>query len=163
MSVAITLEEMLRWSDEVTCKWLQFLGENPAALELPCGIYGTANLMGLVKHIVFVELRHGQRLVGLPVSSYDDLPGDNLERLVEFHKEAVERFKALLADPAQDWAEVMEFKSLTAGVLRASRRKLLAHTLMHGIRHWAQIATLTRTAGFPSGIGGDLLLSSALL
>lgn len=163
MTPAITLEEMLDWSDEVTCKWLQFFGENPAALELPCGIYGSANILGLIKHIVVVEFRHGQRLAALPVSSYEDIPGDKLEALASLHHETVARFKTLLADPSQDWAEVMEFKSLTAGVLRSSRRKLLGHTLMHSIRHWAQIATLMRSAGLQPGIGGDLLLSSALL
>jgi uncharacterized damage-inducible protein DinB len=163
MTTAITMEEMLSWSDEVTCKWLQFFGENPAVLELPCGIYGTANILGLVKHIVVVELRHSQRLAGLPVSSYDDVHGDNLEILANLHKETVAHFKRLLADPTQDWAEVLEFKTLTAGTLRSSRRKLLGHTLMHSIRHWAQIATLTRAAGFHSEIAGDLLLSSALL
>jgi hypothetical protein len=37
-----------------------------------------------------------------------------------------------------------------------------AHALFHGQRHWAQLATLVRAAGFPSGFRGDLLLSSAL-
>jgi uncharacterized damage-inducible protein DinB len=44
-----------------------------------------------------------------------------------------------------------------------SRRKVMAHTLFHSQRHWAQLATLVRAAGFPSGFKGDLLLSSALV
>jgi len=46
--------------------------------------------------------------------------------------------------------------------LTVSKRKMLAHTLFHSQRHWAQLATLVRAAGFPSGFKGDLLLSSAL-
>jgi len=38
----------------------------------------------------------------------------------------------------------------------------LVHTLLHGQRHWAQLATLLRTAGFPAGFRGDMLLSSAM-
>jgi uncharacterized damage-inducible protein DinB len=41
-------------------------------------------------------------------------------------------------------------------------RKALAHALTHGPRHWAQLATLVRAAGHPSGFKGDLLYSSAL-
>ena len=40
-----------------------------------------------------------------------------------------------------------------------SRRKVLAHALFHSQRHWAQLATLVRAAGFPSGFRGDLLFS----
>jgi uncharacterized damage-inducible protein DinB len=43
-----------------------------------------------------------------------------------------------------------------------SRRKALAHTLFHSQRHWAQLATLVRSAGFPSGFKGDLIFSPAL-
>jgi len=43
-----------------------------------------------------------------------------------------------------------------------SRRKLAAQALFHSQRHWAQLATLVRAAGFPSGFKGDILLSSAL-
>jgi len=46
--------------------------------------------------------------------------------------------------------------------LRATRRKILAHALLHSIRHWAQLATLVRAAGYQPGIAGDLLASSAL-
>jgi len=43
-----------------------------------------------------------------------------------------------------------------------SRRKLTAHALFHSQRHWAQLATLVRAAGFSSGFKGDVLFSSAL-
>jgi hypothetical protein len=43
-----------------------------------------------------------------------------------------------------------------------SRRKGSVHALFHSQRHWAQLATLVRNAGFPSGFKGDLLFSPAL-
>jgi uncharacterized damage-inducible protein DinB len=43
-----------------------------------------------------------------------------------------------------------------------SRRKVAVHALFHSQRHWAQLATLVRNAGFPSGFKGDLLFSPAL-
>jgi hypothetical protein len=39
---------------------------------------------------------------------------------------------------------------------------MAAHALLHSQRHWAQLATLVRVAGFPSGFKGDLLISQAL-
>jgi uncharacterized damage-inducible protein DinB len=162
MSTAITLEELLAWSDETTQKWFQFLAQNPQVLELPSGIFNTTNLLGLVRHIVAVEVRHGQRLAGEPVAEMAQIPDGPLEVLLELHTQAIARLKQLLADPAQDWLAEMEIVTLSAGTLRASRRKLFAHMQLHAIRHWAQAATLSRTAGFPAPIAGDLLASSAL-
>jgi uncharacterized damage-inducible protein DinB len=162
MTPALSFEELLAWSDESTQRWFQFLAENPAVLDLPCGIYGTSNVLGLVRHIVVVEMRHAQRLSGETVYTYEQFPDGPLDALLALHAEAIARFRKLLADPTQDWAAEMEFVTLTAGTLRSSRRKLLAHTLLHAVRHWAQLSTLTRAADFPTGFAGDLLLSSVL-
>jgi len=43
---------------------------------------------------------------------------------------------------------------------KPTARKALAHILLHSQRHWAQLATLVRAAGFPSGFSG--ICSSAL-
>ena len=43
-----------------------------------------------------------------------------------------------------------------------SARKLAFHMLFHEIRHWAQIATAVRNAGFPPPGFHDLLFSSAM-
>jgi uncharacterized damage-inducible protein DinB len=43
-----------------------------------------------------------------------------------------------------------------------TRRKIMGHVLLHAQRHWAQLATLVRAAGYPSGFGGDLLFTRAL-
>jgi len=107
-------------------------------------------------------MRHAQRLSGETVYTYEQFPDGPLDALLALHAEAIARFRKLLADPTQDWAAEMEFVTLTAGTLRSSRRKLLAHTLLHAVRHWAQLSTLTRAADFPTGFAGDLLLSSVL-
>ena len=162
MTPALTLEELLGWSDESTRHWLTFLADQPAVQQLPCGIYGAATVLGLVRHIVAVELRYSQRLIGQPATAYEQIPEDSLQALAALHAQAMERLRAVLHDSAQDWDEVIEFNTLTAGTLRATRRKVMAHALLHSVRHWAQLSTLTRAAGHPSPLGGDLLLSSAL-
>ena len=47
MSVGITLEELLAWNEEASDFWKAHLDANPALLELPCGIGGTANVQGV--------------------------------------------------------------------------------------------------------------------
>ena len=115
-----------------------------------------------MRHIVAVEMRHSQRLADLPVTPYSEIPEGPLESLSALHDETVKRIQALLEDPAQDWAEGIDFQTVSLGVVHASRRKILGHAVLHGIRHWAQLSSLVRAAGFQSGIGGDLMVSSAL-
>ncbi len=43
---------------------------------------------------------------------------------------------------------MLTFETRTAGTLSSSKRKIVAHVLLHGVRHWAQIATLLRQKGY---------------
>jgi uncharacterized damage-inducible protein DinB len=164
MTPAITLEELLAWNQEASIFWKTHLDANPALLELPCGIGGTVNVMEFAGHIWGVELRWGQRIAGLPVLAKEDVPRGPLDALFELHVKAVQVFHALLDDPAVNWDETMtlDLPWLPPHARSFTRRKVLGHALFHSQRHWAQLATLVRAAGFPSGFKGDLLLSSAL-
>ena len=164
MTPAITLDELLTWNCESSNFWKAHLAANPALLELPCGIGGTVDVRAFVRHIWGVELIWSQRIAGLPQRDRKDLPTGPLDALFDLHLEAVRNFRALLDNPTIDWNEsiAMDFPWLPPKARKPSQRKLLAHSLFHGQRHWAQLATLVRAAGFPSGFMGDLLLSSAL-
>jgi uncharacterized damage-inducible protein DinB len=107
----------------------------------------TGTVAKLVQHIVAVELRYAQRLVGVPESSYDQVPFGTVEELSETHRQAMETLNGLLLDKNYDWEQSIQFQTRSAGVLRASRRTVLVHTLMHSIRHYAQLATLVRQHG----------------
>ena len=164
MSLAISLEELLAWNQESSNFWKAHLDANPALLELPCGIGGSANVQEFVRHIWGVELVWSQRIAGLPLTDRKDMPAGPLGALFDLHLKAVQIFRSLLDDPAQNWDETQTLKYpwLPPEGLTVSRRKVLAHTLFHSQRHWAQLATLVRAAGFPSGFKGDLLFSAAL-
>ena len=118
-----------------------------------------------VRHIWGVELRWGQRIAGLPVSPNDEMPDGSLDAIFELHVKAAQVYRALLDDTAMNWDETMKLDSdwLPPQARTVSRRKVAAHALFHSQRHWAQLATLVRAAGFPSGFKGDLLFSSALM
>jgi uncharacterized damage-inducible protein DinB len=164
MTPAITLNELLAWNQQSSNFWKAHLEANPTLLELPCGIGGAANVQQFVRHVWGVELRWGQRLAGLPVSPNEEMPDGPLDALFGLHVKAVQVFRALLDDPALNWDETMtlDFPWLPPAARTASRRKVAGHALFHSQRHWAQLATLIRAAGFPSGFKGDLLFSSAL-
>jgi uncharacterized damage-inducible protein DinB len=165
MTPAITLEELVAWDHESAVFWKAHLGANPALLRLPCGIGGAADVQEFVRHIWAVELRWGQLLAGLPVLSRKETPAGPLEALFVLHLEAMRIFGALLGDPAQDWGQTINltYDWLSPEARNFSRRKIMSHALVHSQRHWAQLSTLLRAAGFPTNFRGDLLFSSTLI
>ena len=164
MTPAITLEELLTWNEEASNFWKAHLDANPALLELPCGIGGATNVQEFVGHIWRVELVWGQRLAGLPLLKKEDVPAGPLDALFGLHVKAVEIFRALLDDKTANWNETMKLDLpwMPPDTPAFSLRKITAHALFHSQRHWAQLATLVRAAGFPSAFKGDMLFSSAL-
>jgi uncharacterized damage-inducible protein DinB len=158
------MEELLTWNDEASTFWKAHLDANPALLQLPCGIGGTANVQGFVRHVWGVELLWSQRIAGVPAITRDEMPAGPLDALFEMHRMANSIVHKLLEDPSYDWNQIVQLDSplLPENARKASRRKLLLHMLFHSQRHWAQLATLVRSAGFPSGFRGDFLFTAAM-
>jgi hypothetical protein len=165
MTPAITFEELLAWNEEASIFWKGFLEDNPTLLQAPCDIGGVANVQQFVRHIWGAELRWAQRLAAIPETPRDAVPAGPLDALFDLHLQAVPLFRGLLVDPAYDWEATytLDVNWLPPNARTSTRRKILGHALFHSQRHWAQLATLARAAGFPSGFGGDLIFSSALL
>ena len=163
-SVGISLEELLAWSQESSAFWKSHLEANPALLELPCSIGGATTVQEFVRHTWAVDLRWAQRLAGLPVIRWEEATSGPLDALYDLHLQAVEIFRKLLAEPAESWDQphTLEMDWVPAELRTVSRRKVAAHAFFHSQRHWAQLATLLRTEGFPSNFRGDLLFSPAL-
>jgi uncharacterized damage-inducible protein DinB len=159
--LSISLAELLAWNDEAARHWNNHLAANPALLEVACDIGNTGNVQGFVRHIWGAELRWANRLAGLENKEPATGP---LETLFETHLEARDVFRGLIDGPETVWAEayVLNFDWVPEDQRRVSRRKVAAHALFHSHRHYAQLATLARTAGFPARFRGDVLFSSAL-
>jgi uncharacterized damage-inducible protein DinB len=163
MTPAITLEELLAWSQESAAFWKAHLDANPALLELPCGIGGNATVQAFVRHIWGAELVWSQILTGQPITDYDVWPHGPVDALFDLHTQAVRNFRSLLDDPTHGWDEMtVHYRWRKPEQPKPTPRKALAHILLHSQRHWAQLSTLVRAAGFPSGLLGDFLFSSAL-
>ncbi|HYW06399.1 MAG TPA: DinB family protein [Longimicrobium sp.] len=160
----LTFVEIRQYTAAETERWHQWLREaGPAALEIRVGEGDRATVREVIHHIFAVERRYADRLHGAPVTGYDAIPREPLDALFRAGREARSEL-ARFAEHASpdDWARVLTFETITAGTFTASTRKIVAHALMHGIRHWAQIATALRGAGHPQPWGHDLLMSDAL-
>lgn len=163
MTPSITLQEMLGWCEQSADFWKVHLDANPALLQLPCGIGGNADVQAFVRHIWGAELVWSQIICGLPVTDYDVWPTGPLDALFDLHLTAVRNFRALLENPNMNWDECsVHYPWRRPEAPKPSPRKALAHILLHSQRHWAQLSTLVRAAGLPSGFLGDLLACSAL-
>ena len=158
---ALTAEELLAWVDTTSTRWQQLLAQHPHALQIPCDVRETTSIAGLLQHIVAVELRFAQRLAALPETSYDQIPTTSIPDIFAIHTQADRLFRQVLANPGNSWEESVEFTTRSIGTLRATRRTLLVHALMHSIRHYAQLATLVRQHGITPGWQMDYLLMGA--
>ncbi len=159
--VALTGEELLAWSDKTAEHWRKLLEAHEDLLTVPCDIAGVKSIGELMQHIVAAQLRYAERLSGLPETSYEAIQFGTVAELFATHTRGLELFRSIVADPTYDWAEEMEFTTRRMGTLRASRKTILIHALMHGIRHYAQLATLVRQHGVTPDWQMDYLLMGA--
>ncbi len=163
MSVGLSFAELLRWSDEASEFWKKHLETHSELLALPCGIGGTKDVQALVKHVWAADLRWAQRLAGVPEIAKEAVPEGPVQALYGLHEQAAAIYRELLARPAESWEESYTLNTpALPEPITMSRRKVMGHALLHGQRHWAQLATLVRNAGFPSDFRGDFLFSQAL-
>lgn len=163
MNAGINFEELLQYTDAENQRWKKWFERHPESLAVSAGIAGEDDVVGLLVHIFAVELRYAERLFGLPESSYEKLRSANLEQVFAIAEEARKKFKQFLATATEEQMnQVIAFETRSAGKLAASKRKILAHALMHGVRHWAQIATTLRRAGYKQDWQHDFLFFESM-
>ncbi len=161
---SLTFRELLDYTATETERWESWLAKQPESiLDVPVGEGRTASLRGLLQHIFAVERRYADRLQDQPVSTYEIIDATSIASLFAGGRDSRERLEQYLATATDDdLARRLEFQTLTAGTQAASARKIVAHTLLHGIRHWAQLATALRQNGYKTDWQHDLLTSPAL-
>ena len=162
MKAALSFTELLHYTESEYRHWREWFEKNPAALEVKTDIADTTNVLQLVLHIVAVDLRYAQRLLNEEVTSYEKIP-TSTEGLFDTTQTALEKMRAFIAKASEEeWEKIITFSTMTAGTLSASKRKCLIHSLLHGARHWAQLATILRAAGYKQDWPHDFLFSDAM-
>jgi uncharacterized damage-inducible protein DinB len=154
---ALTADEMLAWLEKTSTNWRALVEAHPEILSMPCDVMGVGTVGGLLQHIVAVEVRYAEQLSGLPPTEYAAIPFDSAPAIYATHGRAMRKFRALL-DSDMDWNEDFEFVTRSMGPMRASRKTVLFHALLHGVRHYAQLATLVRQHGINPGWQMDYLM-----
>jgi uncharacterized damage-inducible protein DinB len=142
----LTAQDLIAWNEKTATNWQRLLTSHPELLTRTCDIAGTKTVAELLQHIVAVELRYAERLADLPVSDYANIPFGTVESLYATHDRAVAIFQQLLASEI-NWDEPLEFTTRTMGSARSTRKTIFFHALLHGIRHYAQLASLVRQHG----------------
>jgi uncharacterized damage-inducible protein DinB len=142
----LTAEEILAWNEKTAQGWRQLLTNHPELLTQPCDIAGTKTVAELLQHIVAAQLRYAERLAGLPISDYESVQFDSVDSIYATHDRAIAIFQQLVISDI-NWDEQLEFTTRSRGSLRSNRKTILFHALLHGIRHYAQLATLVRHCG----------------
>ena len=160
----VSFRELLAYTDAETERWHAWLRDQPPeVLEVTIGEGTRETVRDLIGHVFMVELRYAQRLLGLPVTEYDQVDMSSLDSLWRIHGEARSALREYLAHlPAGEREREMTFQTRTLGPLSATAHKVTVHLFLHGIRHWAQIATALRQAGHPQPWEHDWLLSGAV-
>ena len=159
----VTFRELLDYTAEETARWERWLSDRPEVLDLSFADGRMATVRGVIQHIVAVERRYADRLLGDVPTPYDAIPTDSIEALFGAARDARARLERYIAGATPtDLAMELEFTTITAGRQRASARKIVAHALMHAVRTWAQLATVVRQQGHATDWPHDLLFSDAL-
>jgi len=163
MAIELDYRELLRYSSDERDKWRGWLLLHPEAMDVPVQPGGRLPTVGkMIDHIFLVERRHLQRLTGDPLDTTTGLTGNNAIPLFDYAASVRRELEQLLATLDDDDArEPREFIVRDEPYVMTPR-KLLFHTLLHEIRHWAQIALAVRVAGIEPPGDHDLFFSRAL-
>lgn len=156
----LTAHDALKWSETTAAGWRKLLAAHPEILLLGCDVARTTTVAQLLQHIVAVELRYAERLLGQPETDYATIPYDTAEAIFSTHDRAFALMRQAL-DANLDWDKPLEFTTRTYGPAQASLKTIFFHSVFHGIRHYAQLATLVRQNGYEIDWPGDYLLMGA--
>jgi uncharacterized damage-inducible protein DinB len=163
----LTIAELLAYTDEERAKWRNwFAAHGDEALQWPLAGEAFKNLGVFILHIFWAECFYAYWMRGevmTPesevVKQHQGLPNDQAAAIFDFGHFTRTALRAFTDHAgAEGWDRVHE---LTAyGIhFQGPARKLLAHILIHEIRHWAQVAILARQQGLAPPGDHDLLFS----
>jgi uncharacterized damage-inducible protein DinB len=160
----LELSTLARYVEHETERWRRwFEAAPPEVLDLSLGAGAEGTVRTLVKHIFAVELRYVQRLAEQPVSGYDELADGTVEQLWQIHHTANRTRAQYLADAtAEALGRILVSETRKLGRIESRAHTVLVHSLMHGIRHWAQVAMVLRQHGHGGLWEHDWLLSPAV-
>jgi uncharacterized damage-inducible protein DinB len=164
MTITMTFDELLDWTAEERAKWLPWLTAHPKALDVllqPGGRFPT--VASLIDHIFLVEHRHTARLAGRDLPTETGIAGGDVAALWAYADRGRQAVRDLIPSLKADALNTPRDVVVADGTYQLSPRKLLFHMALHEVRHWAQVSSSVRAAGFAPPGNHDLFYSKALL
>jgi uncharacterized damage-inducible protein DinB len=157
---ALRYETLLELTSTEHHRWHDWFIEHPKAWAVPFATGRMATVGGVVLHIFAVELRYAQRLLDQDVTQWEEFRQTSVGDVFELGDNARGQLVHFLTTAAEaEMDRVLSFQTLTAGMVSASKHKIASNIFLHGIRHWAQIATVLRENAFGDQWAHDMLLS----
>ena len=158
---ALRYDTLLELTSTEHHRWHDWFIERPQAWAVPFATGRMATIGGVVMHIFGVELRYAQRLLDEEVTQWEDFRQTSIEDVFELGDLARGQLVHFLTTaPEAELDRVLNFQTLTVGLVSASKYKIASNVFLHGIRHWAQVATVLRQKRFSDQWSHDMLLSS---
>ena len=160
MDSAITFTELLLYTEQETRRWKEWFALYPEALEVPFLIANAKNVRGLLLHIFRAETIFANAISNDPRPDWQELQARAADDLFKVHEDAVRKFREFIrsAQP-EDWDEV---KDVGFSGIRASKRKMFAQAILHGVQHRGQLATHLREQGFAEMWAHDFILTDLM-
>jgi uncharacterized damage-inducible protein DinB len=156
---SISFYELLTLNKAETDRWQAWFERQPVSvLNVPTTIANADTIRGLLLHIFAVELRHTERLLGRTnITSYEDLRSDSIPSLFGIGERARGMLLQYLESETDEALREVIGIETRKGAFQTTKRRLAAHIFIHSIRHWAQLATALREAGFQTDWSHDVL------
>ena len=159
---ALTLDELLAWTEEDRAKWEAWFKAHPEALGIVLKGDRFGTVAGLIGHIFEAEQRQSHRFNGGPVPERRDPPAASAAELFAAGRRSRAFFReSVSAFSAADWNATLTFDT-TGGPITITKRKLALHLPLHEARHWAQIARTVREHDLAPPGRHDLMFSDVL-
>jgi len=150
VSIAVSLESLLAYSDHERRKWRDWIAADPERMRLPFQPGERfPDIASLFDHLFLVERRHLARLQGATPPTATGVSTTDADALFEYAALVRADFRAYVAAMTEeDAGRTLLISGLqSSGDISMTKRRLAAHILLHEIRHLAQIAYAARLAG----------------
>jgi uncharacterized damage-inducible protein DinB len=158
---ALSYRALLEVTSMEQHRWHAWFGEHPNAWPVPFATGRMATIGGVVQHIFAVELRYAERLLDKEATAWERFRQTTIEDVFKLGDDArAQLVHFLTTSPESELDRVLSFQTLTAGPVSATKHKIASNIFLHGVRHWAQIATVLRQNGFTDQWPHDMLLTA---
>ena len=157
----LTFAELLAADEYEVERWHKHFQAHPDLFDRPTQIAGAGTLGGLIHHITAVQYMYACWLLDLPMPDIEEFPKD-IEGCFRIAAQARDHLANFISRATpEELGKILEYREGDF-YLRCTKRKAFVQTVLHGDRHWAQVAVAVREAGHATDWIHDFVFSPAM-